>query len=87
MKRESAATVEPGVVWPRDVELFYNISLPTRLRWEQIGTLPARTVLMGDRSGWLAKDMPGIAQWLASRRAQAELVAHHVPAAVGVQML
>jgi hypothetical protein len=86
MKRNTAASVGPGVVWPCDVELFYNIALPTRLRWEELGTLPARTVRMGSRSGWLAKDMPDVAAWLANRRAQ-QLIADQMSATAGVQML
>jgi hypothetical protein len=62
------STNDPGVIWPCDIERFYSISTPTRLRWESLGTLPARTVRMGTQSGWLAKDMPDVAAWLSNRR-------------------
>ena len=67
-----ADLTKPGVLWPCDIERFYAISTPTRLRWESLGTLPARTVRMGTQSGWLAKDMPDVAAWLATRSTLAE---------------
>jgi len=70
MNKSVPANGAPGVIWACDLELFYNISTPTRLRWEALGTLPARTVRMGSRSGWLARDLPDVAAWLANRCAQ-----------------
>jgi hypothetical protein len=57
----------PGVIWPCDIERFYGISTPTRLRWESEGILPARDVHMRARSGWLAAKRPDIAAWLAQQ--------------------
>jgi hypothetical protein len=40
-------------VWPRGVELRYDISAPTRWRWERLGLLPARDVFVGGKPvGW-----------------------------------
>jgi hypothetical protein len=86
MNRAASNNGAPGVIWATDLERFYNITKPTRLRWEALGTLPARTVRMGGRSGWLAKDLPDIAAWLANRRAQAELVADHISETAGVML-
>jgi hypothetical protein len=41
-----------AVVWPSGVEDRYDISAPTRWRWEKEGKLPARDVAIGGRSGW-----------------------------------
>jgi predicted DNA-binding transcriptional regulator AlpA len=85
MDRAASKIGAPGVIWSTDLEHFYNITKPTRLRWEALGTLPPRTVLMGGRSGWLASDLPDVAAWLATRRAQS--VADQLTATNGVQML
>lgn len=40
-------------VWPRGVEERYDISAPTRWRWERVGLLPARDVFVGGKPvGW-----------------------------------
>jgi hypothetical protein len=77
MKR-AASNNAPGVIWPTDAERFYNIAKPTRLRWEALGTLPARTVRMGDRSGWLATDLPDVAAWLAGHGSTNGLPANQI---------
>jgi predicted DNA-binding transcriptional regulator AlpA len=40
------------VIWPAGVQQRYDISAPTRWRWEKQGRLPARDVHIGGRSGW-----------------------------------
>ena len=87
MKKAESTNDMPGVIWPCDIERFYAISVPTRLRWESLGTLPARTVRMGTQSGWLAKDMPDVAAWLASRGAQTEPESSLVPLLNGAMQL
>lgn len=41
-----------GVVWPSGVEARYDISAPTRWRWEKQGRLPKRDVCVGGKTGW-----------------------------------
>jgi hypothetical protein len=41
-----------NVIWPSGVQDRYDISAPTRWRWERDGKLPARDVFIGGRSGW-----------------------------------
>jgi len=41
-----------AVVWPAGVEKLFDISQPTRWRWERIGRLPARDVNIGGKTGW-----------------------------------
>ncbi len=41
-----------GVVWPSGVEERYDISPPTRWRWEKSKRLPARDVNVGGKTGW-----------------------------------
>jgi predicted DNA-binding transcriptional regulator AlpA len=41
------------ILKPRDVQLLYNISAPTRWRWERNGQLPPRDVYVGGvAKGW-----------------------------------
>ena len=40
------------VVWPSGVEARYDISTPTRWRWERDGKLPPRDVNIGGKTGW-----------------------------------
>jgi predicted DNA-binding transcriptional regulator AlpA len=41
------------VLYPRDVEIRYAISAPTRWRWERTGKLPPRDVHIGGvLEGW-----------------------------------
>jgi predicted DNA-binding transcriptional regulator AlpA len=87
MNKAASSNDAPGVIWPCDLERFYAISKPTRIRWESLGTLPARTVRMGTQSGWLAKDLPDVAEWLANRRAQEQLVAEHIAAVAGTAVM
>ncbi len=47
----SAPTV--NVLRPMDVERRYNITAPTRWRWEKSGVLPKRDVFRGGKAwGW-----------------------------------
>jgi hypothetical protein len=41
-----------AVVWPKGVEQMYDISPPTRWRWEKNGRLPPRDVNLGGKTGW-----------------------------------
>src|SRR5258708_5959384 len=41
-----------AVIWPSGIEVRYNISAPTRWRWEKSGRLPARDVNVGGKTGW-----------------------------------
>jgi hypothetical protein len=65
MKKSIQALRPQGVIWPRDIECFFDISPPTRWRWERSGKLPARDIRIGSRGGWLAQNLPDIASWLA----------------------
>lgn len=51
-KRRAPAT-GTAIVWPSGVELRYDISRPTRWRWEKEHRLPPRDVfLAGKAVGW-----------------------------------
>lgn len=65
-QRKRAAPLQgTHVVWPAGVEARYGISPVTRWRWERDGTLPARDVHVGGRSGW----KPGtLSTWEQKRR-------------------
>jgi predicted DNA-binding transcriptional regulator AlpA len=40
-------------VWPSGIEARYDISAPTRWRWERDGRLPPRDVFIGGQAaGW-----------------------------------
>lgn len=41
-----------AVIWPRGVQERYGISAQTRWRWEKLGRLPPRDILIGARTGW-----------------------------------
>jgi predicted DNA-binding transcriptional regulator AlpA len=41
-----------AVIWPKGVEARYDISAPTRWRWEKTGRLPPRDVNLGGKTGW-----------------------------------
>lgn len=42
-----------SILWPRDLEIRYAISAPTRWRWEGTGKLPKRDVHVGGvAKGW-----------------------------------
>jgi hypothetical protein len=41
-----------SVIWPSGVETRYDISAPTRWRWEKSGRLPPRDVNVGGKTGW-----------------------------------
>jgi hypothetical protein len=52
-KQARRRSVGTGCVWPSGVELRYDISPPTRGRWEKLGLLPARDVFVGGKAvGW-----------------------------------
>ena len=49
----SRRSVGTACIWPRGVEQRYDISAPTRWRWERQGLLPPRDVYIGGRAvGW-----------------------------------
>ena len=51
--RTRARSVGTRCVWPSGVENRYDISAPTRWRWEKDGKLPARDVFVGGIAiGW-----------------------------------
>jgi predicted DNA-binding transcriptional regulator AlpA len=44
---------ERAVLKPRDVERLFDITAPTRWRWEKKGKLPPRDVILGGEPiGW-----------------------------------
>ena len=52
IRAKTTPAVGAAVVWPRGVEQRYDISAPTRWRWERDGKLPARDVNVGGKTGW-----------------------------------
>jgi predicted DNA-binding transcriptional regulator AlpA len=51
--KKHTRTIGTACVWPRGVELRYDISAPTRWRWEKLGMLPPRDVFVGGKAvGW-----------------------------------
>ena len=53
MSIKRARSVGTVCIWPRGVEQRYDISAPTRWRWEKQGLLPARDVFVGGKAvGW-----------------------------------
>lgn len=53
MNIKRARSVGTVCIWPRGVEQRYDISSPTRWRWEKQGRLPARDVFVGGKAvGW-----------------------------------
>jgi hypothetical protein len=52
-RTKRARSAGSGCIWPSGVELRYDISAPTRWRWEKIGKLPPRDVFIGGvPEGW-----------------------------------
>ena len=51
-RRRGAPRAGTAVIWPQGLQERYGISAPTRWRWERDGTLPARDIHIGGRSGW-----------------------------------
>jgi|GEM_PF-6141295 len=48
-----ARAVGTGCIWPIGVQQRYDISAPTRWRWEKLGLLPPRDVYVGGKPvGW-----------------------------------
>ena len=61
--RKHVRTAGTGCIWPRGVELRYDISPPTRWRWERDGRLPRRDVFIGGRPvGWKPSTIEGAEQ-------------------------
>lgn len=54
-----------AVIWPAGIEQRYDISAVTRWRWERAGTLPARDVHIGGRSGWKPETLAAAEQTAA----------------------
>jgi predicted DNA-binding transcriptional regulator AlpA len=53
MSLKNARTIGTACIWPRGVEQRYDISSPTRWRWEKERRLPPRDVFVGGRPvGW-----------------------------------
>jgi hypothetical protein len=53
IKTRRERSVGTGIVWPSGLELRYDISAPTRWRWEKTGKLPPRDVFIGGvAEGW-----------------------------------
>lgn len=53
--KRTAGTV---CIWPRGVERMFDISAPTRWRWEKLGLLPPRDVFVGGRAvGWRSETL------------------------------
>jgi predicted DNA-binding transcriptional regulator AlpA len=52
-RKRSLPLAERPILRPQDLELRYNISAPTRWRWERDGRLPPRDVFIGGKpEGW-----------------------------------
>jgi hypothetical protein len=52
-RAKRARSAGSGCVWPSGVEQRYDISAPTRWRWERLGKLPPRDVFLdGEPIGW-----------------------------------
>jgi predicted DNA-binding transcriptional regulator AlpA len=56
------------VIWAKGVEQRYDISPPTRWRWERDGLLPPRNVHIGGRSGWRPETLAASEDGMAPRR-------------------
>jgi hypothetical protein len=41
-----------GVIWPKGLEIRYDIGPVTRWRWEKSGRIPPRDVNLGGKTGW-----------------------------------
>lgn len=52
IKSKRAPTEGSAVVWASGVEARYDISAPTRWRWERDGKLPPRDINVGGKTGW-----------------------------------
>lgn len=52
MKKRTGPRKGSAVIWPGGVEERYDISTPTRWRWEREGKLPPRDVNVGGKTGW-----------------------------------
>jgi hypothetical protein len=51
--KAAAHAAGPVIVYPRGVEIRYQISAPTRWRWERDSRLPKRDVFLGSKAiGW-----------------------------------
>jgi len=51
-KTKSGPKQGNAVIWPRGVQARYDISAPTRWRWEKTGKLPPRDINVGGKTGW-----------------------------------
>jgi hypothetical protein len=52
-RKVPSASAPVSVLRPMDVERRYNITAPTRWRWEKSGVLPPRDVYRGRKAwGW-----------------------------------
>lgn len=52
MRKKTAPARGTEAVWPRGVEQMFDISPPTRWRWEKSGRLPKRDISLGGKTGW-----------------------------------
>ncbi len=51
-----------AVIWPQGVQAMYDISAPTRWRYEKSGRLPPRDVHLGSKSGWRPETLAAFAR-------------------------
>jgi hypothetical protein len=52
-REKRSRSVGTACIWPSGVQLRYDISAPTRWRWEKVGLLPRRDVFVGGKPvGW-----------------------------------
>jgi hypothetical protein len=52
-KRSKIRTAGTFCIWPRGVELMFDVSSETRRRWEKARVLPPRDVFLGGQAiGW-----------------------------------
>lgn len=61
-KRKRAPHAGTAVIWPQGVQLMYDISAPTRWRWEKIGRLPPRDVNLSGKRGWRPETLAAFAR-------------------------
>jgi predicted DNA-binding transcriptional regulator AlpA len=51
-----------AAVWPQGVQQMFDISAPTRWRYEKTGKLPPRDVHLGSKSGWRHETLAAFAR-------------------------
>lgn len=66
-RQKRTRAVGTACIWPCGVEQMFDISAPTRWRWEKVGLLPPRDVFVGGRAvGWRPETLDAAARGPAS---------------------